>query len=221
MTLKRLLPLLFLPLAALPAGAQEARTLFVNMPDSILSLLTPVNRADCIDFLDSHMKAVVTNRLNGQTEMTRLSPDYICLQLTAQSTWQMKVLPVSDSLRVICTVATACAPACNSRLRFYSTSWEPLPASRFMPALPGVEDFLLPRPDSVSYYKYREAIQQADMPLLQMSLSPDDTTLRITLDTPAMLEKEAADELKPFIRRELIYNWKEGVFSDKRLVMSD
>ena len=32
--------------------AQEAKTLFVNMPDSLSPLLTKVNREDCIDFLD-------------------------------------------------------------------------------------------------------------------------------------------------------------------------
>lgn len=35
-----------------PLRAQEAKTLFVNMPDSLLPLLTSVNRADCIDFLE-------------------------------------------------------------------------------------------------------------------------------------------------------------------------
>ena len=31
--------------------AQEAKTLFVNIPDSLTPLLTKVNREDCIDFL--------------------------------------------------------------------------------------------------------------------------------------------------------------------------
>ena len=42
--------------------AQEAKTLFVNMPDSLSPLLTKVNREDCIDFLESKMKAQVENR---------------------------------------------------------------------------------------------------------------------------------------------------------------
>ena len=42
--------------------AQEAKTLFVNMPDSLSPLLTKVNRADCVDFLESKMKAQVENR---------------------------------------------------------------------------------------------------------------------------------------------------------------
>ena len=30
--------------------AQEAKTLFINVPDSLCPLLTKVNREDCIDF---------------------------------------------------------------------------------------------------------------------------------------------------------------------------
>ena len=41
--------------------AQEAKTCFKNMPDSICPLLSAVNRADFIDFLESKMKAEVTN----------------------------------------------------------------------------------------------------------------------------------------------------------------
>ena len=36
--------------------AQEAKTLFINVPDSLCPLLTKVNREDCIDFLSSKMK---------------------------------------------------------------------------------------------------------------------------------------------------------------------
>ena len=53
--MKRLIISLFLMPLALAMSAQEARTLFVNMPDSLSPLLSAVNRADCIDFLDSKM----------------------------------------------------------------------------------------------------------------------------------------------------------------------
>jgi hypothetical protein len=46
----------FLLFLALFAQAQDARTVFINMPDSLMPLLTKVNREDCIDFLDSKMR---------------------------------------------------------------------------------------------------------------------------------------------------------------------
>lgn len=66
-------------------GAQEAKTVFVNIPDSLCPLLSSVNRADCIDFIESKMKAQVTNRFGGKSEMTELSPDYVSLQMSDAS----------------------------------------------------------------------------------------------------------------------------------------
>lgn len=91
--------------------AQEAKTCFKNMPDSICPLLSAVNRADFIDFLESKMKAEVTNSFGGKSEMTELAPDYIHVKMTPQSSWQMKLLPVNDSTKVVCVVSTVCAPA--------------------------------------------------------------------------------------------------------------
>ena len=219
----KLIYLLFLTLLPLKqAEAQEARTLFVQMPDSILPLLTEVNRADCIDFLDSHMRAQVTNRFGTRSEMTHLTPDYIAIDMTARSTWQMKVLPLATAdssataQQVICTISTACGTACDSRIRFYSTDWKPLPTEQFLPAPPQKEDFLMPKPDAVDTYRYRDAIQRADMNLTRIILSPDTCTLTFTFNTPAYLEKEAADELKPFIRRALIYEWDGRKFIPRR-----
>ena len=95
--------------------AQEAKTVFVNMPDSLSPLLTKVNREDCIDFLESKMRAQVENRFGKKSEMTDLSKDYIRMQMSPQTTWQMKLLALNDTTNIICTISTACAPACDSR----------------------------------------------------------------------------------------------------------
>ena len=48
------------------------------------------------------MKAQVENRFGKKSEMTDLSKDYIRMQMSAQLTWQMKVLALNDSTNVIC-----------------------------------------------------------------------------------------------------------------------
>ena len=152
--------------------AQEAKTLFVNMPDSLSPLLTKVNREDCIDFLESKMKAQVENRFGKKSEMTDLSKDYIRMQMSAQSTWQMKVLALNDSTNVICTVSTVCAPACDSSIHFYT-----------------------------------------DMLLMKADFNKENTELTLTLTTPDYMSKETAEKLKPFLRRPVVYHWKNGAFS--------
>lgn len=192
--------------------AQQAKNYFINMPDSMSPLLSSVNRADCIDFLESKMKAEVTNRFGGKSEMTEFAPDYIRIQMTPQSSWQMKLLPVNDSTQLICTVSTACAPACDSHIRFYTTDWKELPVGAYLPALPSMDDFIATAPDTVDIYEYQSARRQADMQLMKADLSAGDAMLTFTFTTPVYMEKETADKLKPFIRRPIVYVWEEGKF---------
>ena len=190
---------------------QEAKTLFVNMPDTLSLLLTKVNREDCIDFLESKMKAKVENRFGNESEMTDLSTDFIRMQMSSGSTWQMKLFPVSDSTQVICTVSTVCAPVCDSNIRFYTTDWKELPNVRFMGSLPVMDDFFA-KPDSNSVYDFNAARLQADMLLMKADLSKEAGTLTFTLTTPDYMEKEMAEKLQPFLRRSIIYVWKNGRF---------
>lgn len=191
--------------------AQEAKTLFVNMPDSLSPLLTKVNREDCIDFLESKMKAQVENRFGKKSEMTDLSKDYIRMRMSSQSTWQMKVLALNDSTNVICTVSTACAPACDSSIRFYTDDWKPLTASLFI-TLPVIGDFLN-TPDSVGVYEFDEARRSADILLMKADFNKENTELTVTLTTSDYMSKETAEKLKPFLHRPIVYHWKNGAFT--------
>ena len=178
--------------------AQEAKTLFVNMPDSLSPLLTKVNREDCI-------------RFGKKSEMTDLSKDYIRMQMSSQSTWQMKVLALNDSTNVICTVSTACAPACDSSIRFYTDDWKPLTASLFI-TLPLMDDFLN-APDSAGVYEFDEARRSADILLMKADFNKENTELTVTLATPDYMSTETAEKLKPFLRRPIVYHWKNGAFT--------
>ncbi len=216
--MKRILPLLLLCISLAPLRAQEAKACFTAMPDSLCPLLTAVNRADCIDFIESGMKARVTNRFGKESEMTRLTPDYIRLQTSAQSTWQMKLLTTADSTRVICTVSTVCATACDSDIRFYTTAWQELPASRYLPSLPLLTDFIneeTPSTESGGDSTHEDTspqLRQADMLLMQAELSPDDDTLTFTCTTPAYREKEVAETLSNLLGKAVTYRWQGGIF---------
>lgn len=215
MKMKNLIPVIFFfvtgifSLASLQA--QEAKKMFINMPDSLSPLLTKVNREDCIDFLESKMKAQVENRFGKKSEMTELSADYIRMQMSPQTTWQMKVLALNDTTKVICTVSTACAPACDSDIRFYTSDWKPLAETQFI-AMPVLNDFLT-TPDSTAIYAFEEARHSADMLLMKADFNKENTELTVTLTTPDYMSKETAEKLKLFLRRPIIYTWKNGAFT--------
>lgn len=113
-------------LCTVTASAQDMKSVFVNMPDSIAPLLTKINREDCVDFLASDMKAQVKNRFDKQSELKSLTDDYLLMQVTDVSTWEMKLLPINDSIKVICVIKTLCASVCDSEIHFYTTGWQEL-----------------------------------------------------------------------------------------------
>ena len=81
--------------------AQSMRQIMVSMPDSIMPLLTKVNREDCMDYLDSKMKAEVTNRIGSKSEMTKITDDYAQFKLSKSSERTFKLLPTADNDTII------------------------------------------------------------------------------------------------------------------------
>ena len=191
--------------------AQDMKTVFVAMPDSVTPLLTKVNREDCIDFLDSNMKAVVKNRFGNVAEMKVLTDDYVLMQTSEVGTLEMKLLPLADSTKVICMVKTVNVPVADSSVRFYTSDWsQQLDVKEFL-QLPSMDAFFLPN-DSLK----DEAIltrKKADMHLMKAQLSKEDTFLTFTYTTPDYLNEEDREKLLPHLRKEpIVLRWTEGKF---------
>ena len=198
-------------LGGMSVFAQDMKTVFIAMPDSITPLLTKVNKEDCVDFLDSNMKAEVKNRFDGTAEMKVLTEDYTLVQTSEIGTLEMKLLPVNDSTKVICLVKTVCASACDSDVRFYTSDWsKELDAASFLQK-PSADIFFLPN-DTLS----EEGIlirKKADMSLMKVSLSKDDASLSYLYTTPDYLNQEDKEKLLLHLRKEpLVLQWKDGKF---------
>ena len=73
--MKKTLFVIGMLLCGLSLYAQDMKTLFIAMPDSVAPLLTKVNREDCVDFLASNMKAEVKNRFGKVSELHYHKPD--------------------------------------------------------------------------------------------------------------------------------------------------
>ena len=141
--MKKVVLLLFLLLFCVNSflSAQSMRTLFVQMPDSIMPFLTKNNREDCVDFIDANMLARVTNRLDTKSELLQFTFDYLHLKTSEAGSMQIKMLPV-DGDTILCVINTVCAEACDSRIAFYTRNWQPLDGSRYFKK-PLIRDFFL------------------------------------------------------------------------------
>ena len=209
--MQRILLIVLTFFCALSAAAQDMKSVFIAMPDSITPLLTQVNKEDCIDFLDSDMKAEVTNRFGNKAEMKVLTDDYVLMQTSSVGTLEMKLLPVNDSTKVVCMVKTVCASACDSEIHFYASDWsKKLDAGDFL-RFPSAGAFYLPE-DSVTEASLLIK-KKADMNSVKASLSKDDASLTLVYTTPDYLNKEDREELLPYLRKEpVVYQWDGGQF---------
>ncbi len=209
--MRRLIYLFLIGCCTLSVAAQDMKSVFLAMPDSLTPLLTKVNKEDFVDFLESNMKAEVKNRLDQSAEMKVLSADYLQLQMTKNSQLEMKLLPVNDSVKVVCLVKTVCASACDSEIRFYSTDWKTEFVREDYLSMPKAEAFYLPK----DTWTEEEALikKVADMNLMKASLSKEDVFLTFVYTTPEYLNKEDKEKLLPYLKKEpLVFRWSEGKF---------
>ena len=114
-----------------PIGAQTMRDVIKQMPDSLVPYLKQNARLDFIDFIDSGMKAEVSNDLGGKSQLAELTDDFASLKLNSASQIQLRLLdvqePVDDANQIICMVRTFGDTMRESTIEFYSVTWRPLP----------------------------------------------------------------------------------------------
>lgn len=202
-------------LGTICCSAQTAKDLFRAMPDSILPLLSANSRADCTDFMESKMKAEVVNKFKEKSLMTDMTADYIALNLSESSTWQMKVLPMTDGSKIVCVINTTMGPTADSDIDFYTDKWMLLDRKDFI-KLPAIDDFFkaptTTDENDSTYIKYRQIRPQADMLLMKAMLGKTENTLTFTFTTPDYLSKEAAKDIKSFVRETIKYTWDNHSF---------
>ena len=132
---------LALLLIAVHCKSGNLEEIFRQIPDSLTPYLSQNNRLDFIDFMESHMKAEVRNRLGGISEMTALTADSLSIRMSEALRIDMLLLtpvePVDSSRQVVCVVSTYGTDSLGleSRTVYYTTRWTPLTTSpRLSPA---------------------------------------------------------------------------------------
>jgi hypothetical protein len=139
--------------------------------------LTKNNRLDQIDFRENNMKADVKNKFEDHSELLVLNDKYLKLQLSKHCLVEMRLL--NDS--TFCMVQTYNAPASDSQIRFFDTSWNELPQTVERPS---VDEFLGEDVD----IDVRLALQA--LPLIKASLSENNETVTFELQTSELTKEQ-------------------------------
>jgi hypothetical protein len=134
LSITQFLILLFAQTLTLPVAAQpDIRQLFREMPDSLMPYISANSRLDFLDFVDSGMKAEVTNALDGHSQLTAVTADSLSLRMNDCTQLDMMLLtvdgqPVDSCQQVVCLIHTyGCDPTQReAAISFYSTKWRKL-----------------------------------------------------------------------------------------------
>lgn len=116
---------------------QMMKFVFGQMEDDVVPYLTKNNRLDMMDFMVANMKAEVTNRLDGKSVMTDLTPTYIRIELSESCVMQIKSLPRNESGE-ICLLVAFTVDSIDSQLFLYNLNWYKF-RDDLMPSLLGEE----------------------------------------------------------------------------------
>lgn len=185
------------------------RNLFVNIPDSIFPLLTRNNRLDMIDFYDNQMSAQVTNRLDGKSELKKLSDKYLCLQMTSANREEMLLLTKSDSIQIVLLLSTFMSPMAESSFCFYTTDWRVLREKELLTP-PDLKDFWLDN-DTCSETQLLRAKKMINAPFIEAKIDPESFSVDFSLsllDLASDDRKFVANYIRPAIK----YKWTGDVF---------
>lgn len=198
-------------LAGWSAGAQDMAAVFTAMPDPMVPQLENAWRKDLIDLFRSGKEARLKNRMNGMSVLKQLTPDYLLLQVTDNSTIEMKLLPLINNTFVICQVTTVEGPVPDSRVSFFTTEWEPLAAPDLF--TPVTADWFIREGADRQEAAFQDAVSRLDMELIKYSLSPDSATLTATYTTPLYLSEEDRAKVMPYLKDvPKVYTWEKFHF---------
>lgn len=189
------------------AEAQPMSKLFLSMPESLAYNLNNEMRRDLIDLAEAGNKSVVTNIMQGTSELKALTEDYLLLQNTSSSNIEAKILPLNDTTKIICVITTVFSPISDSKVVFYSMKWEKRIGNYF--TAPSPVDFMI----KLTKEEQQKVLSVFDAVFLHYTLSPLSTQLTATLSSMDYLGQESRNEVLPFLKsNRLNFQWN-GKFS--------
>lgn len=190
--------------------AADLRTLFIDMPDSIMPALTKSERMDFLDYMDSKMKARVKNKLDGESVMTSFSERSLVIMTSKSGRLEMVLFERKDGKELICVIKTVTATYSDSHLAFYNEDWTPVELNSVI-ELPQLGDYLTKkalRNDSLSIF-YKESM------LRLQSVTAVDGGLDFSYTSLDYIGESASNYRSWLKSAPLRYNWNGKRFVRK------
>ena len=193
-------------LAGLAASAQlTASGAFTSAPAEIFPLLDKNTRLDMVDYFNSGLNTASTNRMQGQSAITSLSPTSVTIKISESSSAQIALLTNGNDT-IIALVSTVATPGLDSTLKFYDSSWRPLQADKYF-KVPGWNDWMTAGHDP------SEVTVFTPFMLASYFIDTDKGTLTATNNIASFLDEETYKSVAPVLNPSLTYKWNGKRFT--------
>ena len=181
---------------ALSAQAQTAKEVFISLPENMLVDLNTYARMDLLDLYNAGLPAVAKNSFNDTLTLEKLTSDYLRLN-TGKGSLQIIILKMVNDSQLYCLIHTVCAPVCDSRLEFYSPSWNRLLSETFL------------TPASSSFFMEENPYAPSlDISLMEWIYDPETSLLQQIYNTPDYLGLDDRQAIQAFVKtRTKDYRW--------------
>ena len=165
---------------------QTANELFVKIPESALLTLSISDRLDLIDLYKAGGEATIENLFGDSCSILRMTDNYLQIQ-TGEHTMELFLLPMINDSKIVGLIQTVCAPVCDSKLEFYTTTWKKLDTSLFITfadAYDFLEEGVNPQEEKV-----KNVLIPLDISLMKLQYEPDKQELLQHYTTPDYLNE--------------------------------
>jgi hypothetical protein len=209
--MKRLIISLLFAFGTYCSIAQRMEKFFIAMPEGIIVQLEEAWRKDLVDLYKSGKIATLENTMQGKSTLLKLTDNYLLLQSTGRSTVEMKLLPLVNNTYIICMITTVYAPVADSRIDFYTTDWNILPAEELY--TPVTADWFLKEDAEHSTGETLGMNLMSDVFLVKYSLDMESYTLMAEYTTPLYLDGESRGKAASFLKdTPKRYEWRLSRF---------
>lgn len=213
--MKKIALLIVTLMAAMGCYAQsttDVSEVFANAPSSVFPLLDVNTRLDMVDYFKSGMTTPSQNALEGKSQITELTPDYIDVKMTDSSTAQLIVLPAGKQ-EYVAMINTVASPGLDSNMKVFlldNGEWGAAQLTAF--SKPGWKEWLTDDGQS-----HRDEVEmQVPFMLVSYKYNPASKQLVLTNNLSKFLDKDLYEDIAVYLRPQLVYTWNGSKFSLKK-----
>ncbi|MDR0874480.1 MAG: DUF3256 family protein [Prevotellaceae bacterium] len=207
---------ILLIIAALPISAQNIEQAFINLPEQYLPLLSKEKRSVLLFNHSIGGADSIENDLKGISRLAVLDSNYLKVNLTEKSTFEMKIWHLNDTAEIIGFSHTVCAPVCDSQVAFFDKNFRRLDTdgNQMFPDI-AVQDFLNVVKIADEGERVENVVKKHDALFATISFSPKDNDIVLKSNAKEFLPKEIYADLEKYLIGDSIeLTFENGIFRE-------